>query len=352
MEPGEHCIGKVLVDFDSIGEKRIDVEIESAIGENEEGNNKFSVSVNMRTTPGKYGGDCLAGNQCDYDWLMCYNGKCKPDHTDPTEALIIDSHVHFDSRFTNNLGQLVTTMNQNGVDRAALVGGCGYDDDIIEFGEPHGGLEGDNAIWNAYRQYPNKFWPCLDTFVADEQDAVSYVSDQLQKRKWRCIGEVYLRIKTPGADLKIPANNPVMMQIYQLAAQYDIPVFIHFEPTWGVPIEQGLSEVYDAVASNPNTTFVWFHGCSSNDSARNNNFPNLWCSEDVLYPHEHNGDPFHANTLGIGSDIGCADITSTPDGRSYNFFITQVRNIFTEEMPGALAIQIAYERMWELMGGF
>jgi alginate O-acetyltransferase complex protein AlgI len=104
-----------------------------------------------------------------------------------------------------------------------------------------------------------------------------------------------LQLRSQAYDKQIPANHPVMMAVYDLAAQYNVPVHLHYQPDYGTLYLNGLAELEDALAANPNTIFVWGHwwhhsgaegGLRSEVRQLLNIYPNLYLQWEFTFPPE------------------------------------------------------------------
>ncbi|MBI2371328.1 MAG: amidohydrolase family protein [Deltaproteobacteria bacterium] len=88
------------------------------------------------------------------------------------------------------------------------------------------------------------------------ENTVPSLEQALRTGAFRGIGELSLRhrefmFSPPGGDQN-PADGPIPLQIYDLAARYGVPVNIHVE-------HEFMQEVERALQQKPNTTFIWAH---------------------------------------------------------------------------------------------
>ncbi len=165
---------------------------------------------------------------------------------------IIDAHAHLTGGSPSEqiayIDKLVAEMDRLGIVKATLEG-------LPSKRTP----KVDQDILSAYNKYPDRFYPYLSGFDPQDEGAVQYVKKQLETGKWRGLGEIYLRHS--DAPALNPADHPVMLKIYDLCAEYNVPIHIHFEPGAGIAQEQGIEEIKRALAYNPKTVFIWAHNC-------------------------------------------------------------------------------------------
>jgi hypothetical protein len=152
---------------------------------------------------------------------------------------IIDAHAHLVggpySEQTAYVDQLVAEMNRLGIVKATLEGMS-----------PPRNPNIDKDILAACKRYPDRFYPYLSGFDPQDEGAVEYVKKQLETGEWRGLGEIILRHAQAGK--RNPADHPVMLKIYDLCAEYNVPIHIHFEPGAGIDYEQGIEEIKRALA--------------------------------------------------------------------------------------------------------
>ena len=89
-----------------------------------------------------------------------------------------------------------------------------------------------------------------------DEGAVDFLRRQLDTRRMYGIGELSLRHRpfsnSPPEGDNYPANGPIAMQIYDLAASYRVPVIVHVEHEYSGELERALEH-------NRNTTIIWAH---------------------------------------------------------------------------------------------
>lgn len=131
--------------------------------------------------------------------------------------------------------------------------------DIQATGQPKYSPSHDQWISELYQANKEHIIPFVGGFDPADPQAPAYVERMLKSGDWFGIGELDLR--NQPKDTKTPANTPIMMKIYQVAAKYQVPVLIHYDMNYGVPESVGLAELDDAITKNPETTFIFAHSC-------------------------------------------------------------------------------------------
>ena len=136
----------------------------------------------------------------------------------------------------------------------------------------------DHDTWTleAVSKYPDVYIPSLNGFDPADSASVEYVRTQLATGKWKVLGELDLRNKPKQTTT--PANHANMMQMYPLAAQYKVPVLIHWESCYPSDCTAGEAELNDALTKNPSTTFIFAHTCPIDQMKAH---PNLHCEHEV-----------------------------------------------------------------------
>jgi predicted TIM-barrel fold metal-dependent hydrolase len=111
--------------------------------------------------------------------------------------------------------------------------------------------------------------PFISGFNPTDMNAVNHIRLMLDMHPglWKGIGEILTRhddltALTKGETAR--ANHPALMKVYQLAAEENLPVILHSNITSKrerAPIY--LEELVEALAQNPETTFIWAHAGTS-----------------------------------------------------------------------------------------
>lgn len=115
------------------------------------------------------------------------------------------------------------------------------------------------------------FIPFLRGFELTDMQSLNYVRQMLEKNIFKGIGELLVN----GHGIRLGADSPFMMELYKLAAQYQIPVLIHF--TFGSMSknepggEMQLNQLKNALAQHPATTIIVAH-CGAGPKPQHNNY--------------------------------------------------------------------------------
>ena len=110
------------------------------------------------------------------------------------------------------------------------------------------------------------------------------VDDELKDGSYRGIGELAPRHMAwrPGMrEIQFPADHPLMLDLADLAAQYETPIDIHLEAT-----KESLAQFERLLAHNPKTKIIWSHAGWSNTGLATpelikrlmSQYPNLYSS--------------------------------------------------------------------------
>lgn len=111
--------------------------------------------------------------------------------------------------------------------------------------------------------------PFISGFNPNDKNATVHVERMLELYPglWHGIGEVFTRHDDLTAMIQGEApraNNEAMQRIYKLAATHDLPVLLHSNLTSVREREPlYLEELTDALATNPDTRFLWAHAGTS-----------------------------------------------------------------------------------------
>jgi predicted TIM-barrel fold metal-dependent hydrolase len=122
----------------------------------------------------------------------------------------------------------------------------------------------DKMAWDAYCEYPDRFYPFFAGFDVHDQNCLEVVKDNFENGYFG-IGEfVAASTHSPmTANLPWKGQHPMdgfFPQIYELCAHYHAPILLHIDPPFGMPIkrlEQALDEYKD-------TIFIFAHANAYN----------------------------------------------------------------------------------------
>src|SRR3989344_3621388 len=173
------------------------------------------------------------------------------------DLYIIDTHAHIlpKDKEQNDafLASLVAAAKNAGVSQIMLGLHARHEPDRgPTYSEEH-----DVWVLEAAEKYPDFIIPMLGGFAPADSNAVSYVEEQLKTGKWKGIGELDLRNEVKKTTT--PMNDPTMMEIYKLAATYDVPVMVHYDFCYETDCDSGKVEYEEALEENPDTIFIHAH---------------------------------------------------------------------------------------------
>lgn len=125
------------------------------------------------------------------------------------------------------------------------------------------------AVKNLPTEQRKRFHPFLTGFNPNDKNSDGHLRRMLELDPglWQGIGEVFTRHDdlTALIDGDTPrANNKAMNRVYQLAAEYDLPVLLHSNIT--SKRERNplyLQEIEDPLRNFPNVRFIWAHAGTS-----------------------------------------------------------------------------------------
>ena len=126
-------------------------------------------------------------------------------------------------------------------------------------------------LQNIYRKYPDRVIPFLSFFRQDPSTGKLIISHErleqverlLKSGLFKGIGEILLRFhgSIEGAPVGShnPADDPLMLKLYDLAAQYSVPVNVHVDFEYSDELERALEH-------NRKATIIWAH-CGATGTA-------------------------------------------------------------------------------------
>jgi Amidohydrolase len=197
---------------------------------------------------------------CKADCTAFEVSSCVGTQTGCNGLPIIDTHAHIwpdtEAKNTQYIQQLVQVAISAGVGKILL----GLHARHVSQRPPTYSTNHDKWILTLAATYPDIIVPMLGGFDPADPKASDYVDAELTSHPaWKGIGELDLRNKPK--QTVTPANSKEMMEIYAVAAKHKVPVLIHHDVDYGTKAATGLAELKDALTKNPNTKFIFAHGC-------------------------------------------------------------------------------------------
>jgi len=175
------------------------------------------------------------------------------------DLALVDIHSHF-YRGEQDFAELLSFMDRNGVCLMAVSGLTESDPDQVAL--------------EAARKYPDRFLAFLRDFHTDWESSVDYVKTRLTNEKFNGIGELFIN----GHGRRIAGDNPVLMKIYRVAAQFRVPVLCHWTICSLNEKEPGTKAIFQqlerALAQNPKTDFI-LANCGTGPQPLRKNFPQI-----------------------------------------------------------------------------
>ncbi|MCL2018911.1 MAG: amidohydrolase [Oscillospiraceae bacterium] len=195
---------------------------------------------------------------------------------------IVDAHLHYldFTQETDGLEKLVLEMDKAGISRAVLFGMP-----MVKQWDEHAPNMPVYYLSNDSRSYyysatdyimmahlerqpddiKDRFYPFICGINPNDKYAAKYIKQLLDTYpgQFYGIGELMSRhddltALTYGEPPR--ANHPAMLEIYDLAAEYNLPVMVHHNVAGYFSDEPiYLEEMQQALAHNRNTNFIWPH---------------------------------------------------------------------------------------------
>lgn len=181
----------------------------------------------------------------------------KPLHEVYQKLPVIDVHNHdaeqldvTETRESDLSGSLKEVWKKYGIDRTVLFGNVS---------EP-AAIKTDKLAWKYYQKYPDIIYPSFAGIPLDEnKDGVEKVKEHLEQG-YLNIGEIYVASTySNNANVVWKGKHPywgVLPEIYELAAEYEVPILLHIDPPKG----ESITYLKKALTNHPDTIFVFAHG--------------------------------------------------------------------------------------------
>jgi len=175
---------------------------------------------------------------------------------------MVDAHEHFGSHWSS-ISDLISQMDEAGIEKVVLFGGSG--------------------VLDAHSRYSDRIIPFIQFdfwyagYTAENQETVTLVTTELE-RGFMGVGEVLLRWRSQYRN--IPADNPAMLGIADVAAQKGVPLNVHQQ-------SQYLGEFERLLNHNENAIIIWAHSGNAQPSVIRRmleNHKNLYADLSTLTP--------------------------------------------------------------------
>lgn len=205
-----------------------------------------------------------------------------------------DKIIDINSHLMPGLGldKLLSIMDRAGVQRTVLF-------------PRHGSNDSDTL--SVYDKHPERILPYVGfqnrDWLTQKSTFIPYVENLLKSGKFAGLGEVLLRhYAVPSRDAEdynIPANSEMALQVFAIAADYNLPVTVHLEAE-----NATISQFEEALQKNPRTKFVWVaEGRADFPTLKRllNTYGNLYCDVagmDTLRPYGKEKNPIVDATTG------------------------------------------------------
>lgn len=165
------------------------------------------------------------------------------------DITLIDIHNHAAEN-----PNAVYEWTQNGVDRVVLFGNVS---------EPSA-QRTDQLAWEHYRKDVSHVYPSFAGFPIYEEEGLSIVKEKLEQG-YLNIGEIVAASSNSPVVSQVQwksehPNDGYLPQIYEMAANYHVPVLLHIDPSSGPPI----SHLEIALKEHPDTTIIFGHANAYN----------------------------------------------------------------------------------------
>ena len=215
---------------------------------------------------------------------------------------LVDAHNHLNADMTCE--NLVADMDRAGVTSMVLM--------PRHYSKPSdGGRATDEQALDCDRRFPGRFIP----FIGGQRDEMGPLrrtwrdpqerhhllwgmEEKLKTGRYRGLGEFILvhhaySVKVSGetgGEVRIAADEPLMIAIAGLGARYRVPVLFHAEAEPEV-----ITQVHRLFKAAPDTRFIWAHNCGRGSASQIRVFletyPNLTCDLGHMFngPRTHGG---------------------------------------------------------------
>jgi len=168
--------------------------------------------------------------------------------------------------------------------------------------------DADRQVVQAINQEPERFLAFLRGFEIERDHMTEYVKNRLSSGHYCGIGELFIN----GHGRTIAGDSPGLMELYRLAAEFQVPVLIHWTIGSLSEKEPGTKPSYQqlkkALGTNPKTLFILAH-CGKGPPPLRQNFEDIL---DYLLKQYKN---LHLDISGLQDDLFADDGTTTTFGK-------------------------------------
>jgi len=200
---------------------------------------------------------------------------------------LFDAHSHLTQSLPPD--GLILLMRKAGLARAVIFGPMIMDDSVILQ------LQKKNPDFVfPFAQLPRD--PSTRRVMLNES-GITFVRKQLDTGVMRGIGEISVRHRAFGGSSQggdqNPADDPILLNVYDLAAERRIPVNIHMEHEYSAELERAL-------AHNPHAVIIWAHmgdGPCSLVKSLMENHSNLFADISCRNPYFQRGNSLQEQSL-------------------------------------------------------
>lgn len=216
---------------------------------------------------------------------------CVGSHAEARDYVYSDAQLHYVDFFqeTEGMTKLIEAMDEGNIEHVMISGipvAKKWDEDEPKRPRYYAGDDASLYWYSATdvliaaamekldAEQRKRFHPFLCGFNPNDKNAADHIRRMLELHPglWQGIGEVFTRhdeltALTHGDAPR--ANNEAMARVYQLAAEFDLPVMLHSNIT--SKRERNplyLGELEEALRNHPHTRFIWAHAGTSKELHR------------------------------------------------------------------------------------
>jgi hypothetical protein len=157
--------------------------------------------------------------------------------------------VHNHNASGRSYSSMLQTWERNAVSRVVLFGDVSESSAIIS----------DEHAWAAYQANPKLFIPYFSGFDLHDKSSLDLIRSNLEQGYFG-LGEIAAASTYSPvlSQVEWKAEHPMdgyLPQIYELCAEYSVPILLHIDPPNGMPIVK----LEEALTAHPSTVFIFAH---------------------------------------------------------------------------------------------